>query len=112
MTCFPRDVRMCRKEQFTLALREGARLRSSYFVCHFFSHEEHARLGMIVSRRVGNAVVRNRIKRCVREWFRTSYDDCPNGYWLMRALPPCGRATRAELFRDLTQLHKLVKRRA
>ncbi len=29
-----------------------------------------ARLGMTVSRKVGNAVVRNRLKRRVREWFR------------------------------------------
>jgi len=28
------------------------------------------RLGVTVSRRVGNAVVRNRVKRGVREWFR------------------------------------------
>lgn len=28
------------------------------------------RLGVTVSRRVGNAVVRNRVKRRVREWFR------------------------------------------
>jgi ribonuclease P protein component len=31
---------------------------------------EKTRLGVTVSRRVGNAVVRNRIKRAVREWFR------------------------------------------
>jgi ribonuclease P protein component len=29
-----------------------------------------ARLGLTVSRRVGSAVVRNRVKRQVREWFR------------------------------------------
>jgi ribonuclease P protein component len=33
---------------------------------------ERPRLGVTVSRRVGNAVVRNRIKRGVREWFRRS----------------------------------------
>ena len=30
-----------------------------------------ARLGITVTRKVGNAVRRNRIKRLVREWFRT-----------------------------------------
>ena len=29
-----------------------------------------ARLGITASRKVGNAVVRNRVKRRVREWFR------------------------------------------
>ena len=29
------------------------------------------RLGITASRKVGNAVVRNRIKRATREWFRT-----------------------------------------
>jgi len=31
-----------------------------------------ARLGITASRRVGNAVVRNRVKRWIREWFRRS----------------------------------------
>ena len=30
-----------------------------------------ARLGVTVSRKVGNAVVRNRVKRRIREWFRS-----------------------------------------
>ena len=32
--------------------------------------ERRARLGVTVSRKVGNAVVRNRVKRRIREWFR------------------------------------------
>jgi ribonuclease P protein component len=32
---------------------------------------EGARLGITVTRKVGNAVRRNRIKRLVREWFRS-----------------------------------------
>jgi ribonuclease P protein component len=33
---------------------------------------ERPRLGITVSRKVGSAVVRNRVKRRVREWFRGS----------------------------------------
>lgn len=35
-------------------------------------HPSRTRLGMAVSRKVGNAVVRNRVKRAIREWFRHS----------------------------------------
>jgi len=38
---------------------------------------ERRRLGVTVSRKVGNAVVRNRVKRRVREWFRTHGDRLP-----------------------------------
>lgn len=38
------------------------------------------RLGLTVSRKVGNAVVRNRVKRQVREWFRASRDQL-EGAW-------------------------------
>lgn len=37
----------------------------------------HSCLGLVVSRRVGGAVARNRVKRCVREWFRRSREDFP-----------------------------------
>jgi ribonuclease P protein component len=40
---------------------------------------EAPRLGIAASRKVGNAIVRNRVKRSVREWFRAHRDGLPRG---------------------------------
>lgn len=48
----------------------------------------HARLGLSVSRRVGNAVRRNRIKRLLREAFRLGRGDRPQGYDLVIVVRP------------------------
>lgn len=43
----------------------------------------HHRLGLVVSRRVGNAVARHKIKRMLREAFRLIQADWPGGYDLV-----------------------------
>ena len=57
--------------------REGQRVAGRAFVAVLAPGRdgegrptEGSRLGLAVGRRVGNAIVRNRIKRGVREWFR------------------------------------------
>ena len=52
--------------------RQGRRAASGAFVILVSpgSDPGRSRLGLTVSRKVGNAVVRNRVKRRVREWFR------------------------------------------
>lgn len=49
---------------------------------------DHPRLGLSVSRKVGTAVVRNRIKRLIREAFRHMQHDFPRGYDLIVVVRP------------------------
>ena len=46
------------------------------------------RVGITVSRRVGNAVVRNRVKRRVRETMRLRYPDLARGWDLVFVVRP------------------------
>ena len=65
--------RLHRSAEFLRLQRDGVRFQSPHFVLYAGSldHEpERSRLGVTVSRRIGNAVVRNRVKRRVRECFR------------------------------------------
>ena len=69
------------------------------------SGKETKRLGITVSRKVGNAVRRNRIKRLVREFFRLNKSLFPAGYDVVvmarRDMPPL---KYQEVCRELTEL--------
>jgi len=65
--------RLHRSAEFIRLQRHGARFQSPHFVLYadnLDGEPAHSRLGVTVSRRIGNAVARNRVKRRVREFFR------------------------------------------
>src|ERR1700745_707480 len=68
---FPKSARLRKRPQFLSLSRSGKKSHTPNFVV---IHEKNdcgeTRLGITVSGKVGNAVVRNRIKRLVREFFR------------------------------------------
>lgn len=66
----PRE-RIKKKKDFLFLYRKGTRVRTRFF--NIIYHENGAgfsRLAVVVSRKIGKAVVRNKIKRWVRELFR------------------------------------------
>jgi ribonuclease P protein component len=62
------------------------------------------RIGITVSSRVGNAVVRNRIKRWVREFVRHHKELLPAGDLVIVAKPSAATCAHAVLDRDLDRL--------
>ena len=90
--------------RFTRAIRSGRRAGSSTLVVHLALTDsgDPPRIGFVVSRALGNAVTRNRVKRRLRELLRGQ--DLPAGALLVvRALPPAAGASYAELRTDLAR---------
>ncbi len=94
---FPKSRRLVSNRQFKTVLDRGRRAGDSLFVLYAARNDrEHPRLGISVGRSSGVAVVRNRLKRLLREAFRQSQDRIPPeyDYVLMVAAPLSRRLKR------------------
>lgn len=66
-----KSERLLRRADFEKLSEDGNRIDSDYFVILYSQNGlGKLRLGVTVSKRVGRAVTRNRVKRLVREHFR------------------------------------------
>lgn len=102
--------RLLRASEFRAVGLRGQRVADACFVLLVRlrgerSSSERVRLGVTVSRKVGRAVVRNRVKRRVREWFREARGGMRPGIDLVviGRRPAAGRTAR-ELDGALDQL--------
>lgn len=109
----PRAKRVRTPADFSQTLRSGARTGRRNLVVSARLYDPTStesstgpvRVGFVVSKAVGNAVVRNRVKRRLRAAVAAQLNgpltDHPGGTVVVRALPPSGTAEWAELKGDL-----------
>jgi len=70
---FTKDSRITKSYDYRRIQYTGIRRTTKNFIVLFvYKNESPARLGLTVSRKVGGAVQRNRVKRLLREFFRSS----------------------------------------
>lgn len=113
----PGWARMRSSRQFDATVRGGVRTGRPTVVVHANRIPDapagQVQVGFVVSKRVGNAVVRNRVKRRLRHLASTLLPTTPAGVWLVvRALPAAAEGS-ADLSSDLSDawqasLRKLV----
>jgi ribonuclease P protein component len=104
----PAAARVRRSEDFRAVMRGGTRAGKRRLVVHALKSDDPpapgqgARAGFVVSKAVGNSVVRHRVIRRLRHLVADRLGTMPAGCSLVvRALPPAATATSMELGTDL-----------
>jgi ribonuclease P protein component len=111
--CFPQKLRLKTPQQFQAVYdlkKSAADARLLLFGA--WNNFDHPRLGVSVSKKVGNAVVRNRYKRLFREAFRLCQHRLPAGIDLImipRSAP--NEPSLAEMQESLVKLAQQVANR-
>ena len=81
---FSTEERLKRQRDFALVFSEGRAVSDRCLVVHARPNGlPHNRLGLAVGKKHGNAVTRNRLKRLLREAYRTRKPGLPPGYDLV-----------------------------
>ncbi len=76
---WPRERRITRRAEYTACYSAGTKRQTKYFVVFTLDSQERVmgRLGLAVTKKSGNAVARNRIKRVLRSFFRLHQHEMP-----------------------------------
>ena len=97
---FPKARRLVRTVEFARVKSEGTAHRGRTLVLGVLALEEEKlfRVGFVTSKRIGGAVVRNRVRRRLRDIVRTQQGRLQGGFWfVVIARPAAARASYGAL---------------
>ncbi|OQY59399.1 MAG: ribonuclease P protein component [Desulfobacteraceae bacterium 4572_88] len=109
---FTKADRLLKRSEFLRLSKIGKRLHNKHFLAVFHpSQENRTRLGITVTKKIGNAVTRNRIKRLSRECFRLNRHSI-SGSWDINIIAKKGAANLAgdQVFSSLRNLFERIPR--
>jgi len=103
---FPKSLRLLRRADFRRVYDEGHRRSSSLSAAFLRANGlPQTRLGITTPRALGNAVLRNRIKRRLREVFRLNYAALAGGWdVVLNPRPAVARAAFPHLAKEILRL--------
>jgi ribonuclease P protein component len=105
---FPREARLVRRGEFDAVYRAGKRRSSSHFTLFFRANQlACSRFGFSIKKALGGAVVRNRIRRRVREIVRGHREEIPAGWDIV--IHPKSSVARTEFAALTAELLRLLR---
>lgn len=102
-----------KNQDFQKVYKEGTSYANRYLVMYVLSNErKENRLGISVSKKVGNSVVRHRITRLIRESYRLNKEAFLKGWDLIVVVRPsakdCSYREICDAFMNLANRHRLI----
>ncbi len=90
--------------EFQFVYKRGKSFHSNSCVLFFFSSKNIKKIGFTASKKVGNAVKRNRSKRRLRALFSSVASDLNDGQYILVAKPSTHENSYAEIEKDFFKL--------
>lgn len=112
MKSLKKKYRVKKNKEFQEIFKKGKSFANRQFVIYLLKRPEqqHFRIGLSVSKKLGNAVTRNQIKRYVRQAFHEMENDLRNDYdYIIIARKPVSEMNFFEIKKSLIHVLKLAK---
>ncbi|ANU21827.1 ribonuclease P protein component [Planococcus donghaensis] len=106
-----KDQRIKKNKEFQHIFKKGKSFANRQFIVYVLkSDQPEFRVGLSVSKKVGNAVARNRIKRYIRQTFLELKDDLlPNADYIIIARPQAATLDFHESKKSLEHVLKIAR---
>ena len=100
-----KQYRIRKNGQFQYVYRKGKGM-SAREISLIYVRAAKLQVGFSVSKKVGDAVTRNKVKRRLRECFRSQLPKLKNGFYVFSARPGAAQADFGTLYRSMRYLLK------
>ena len=108
---FPKSDRILKRQLFRRVYDTGKKIQARFFTAFILPNSQpQSRIGITATRRTGNSVVRNRLRRRVRELYRRNKSRVPPGIDIViNVKDGLARAGYDEIEKDFAKLWERTK---
>lgn len=107
-----KEYRIKANKEFQQIYKNGESFANRQFIIYKYKNQDidHFRIGLSVSKKIGNAVIRNRVKRYIRQVFTELKEDINDQYdYIIIARKPVAEMDFFQVKKSLIHVMKIAK---